>query len=66
MPIPKTTRYKAEGLTLAQPIIERIEVNRFLENILWEKAIADGVISRDANPLAEIRGSERASANEES
>lgn len=33
--------------------------NRFLENILWEKAISDGFISKDEKPLGETRGGDR-------
>ena len=30
--------------------------NRFLENILWEKATTDGYISKQGKPLGETRG----------
>lgn len=39
--------------------------NRFLENILWEKATADGFISQDAEPLGETRGGDRTSEDAE-
>ena len=38
--------------------------NRFLENILWEKATADGFISSDEKPLGETRGGDRTSDEE--
>ena len=36
--------------------------NRFLENILWEKATTDGYISKQAKPLGETRGGDRTEA----
>jgi hypothetical protein len=33
--------------------------NRFLENILWEKATADGFIPNGEKPLGETRGGDR-------
>ena len=40
--------------------------NRFLENLLWERATADGIIPADARPLGETRGGDRSSDNEDS
>ncbi|MGD1866103.1 MAG: hypothetical protein ACFB0D_16265 [Phormidesmis sp.] len=40
--------------------------NRFLENILWEKATADGFIDSDEKPLGETRGGDRTSTEEAS
>ena len=40
--------------------------NRFLENLLWEKATADGFISSSEAPLGETRGGDRTSSEEES
>ena len=39
--------------------------NRFLENLLWEKATADGFIPQDAEPLGETRGGDRTSTTDE-
>ena len=36
--------------------------NRFLENILWEKATAENVLPADAQPLGETRGGDRTSS----
>ena len=33
--------------------------NRFLENILWEKAVAGGYIPSSEKPLGETRGGDR-------
>ena len=33
--------------------------NRFLENLLWEKATTDGFISDKEKPLGETRGGDR-------
>lgn len=38
--------------------------NRFLENLLWEKATAEGFISKDEQPLGETRGGDRTSSDE--
>ena len=40
--------------------------NRFLENILWEKATADGYIDSSAKPLGETRGGDRTTDSEAS
>lgn len=40
--------------------------NRFLENILWEKATADGFIPVEAKPLGETRGGDRTTSEEDS
>ena len=39
--------------------------NRFLENLLWEKATADGFISQDEEPLGETRGGDRTASTDE-
>lgn len=38
--------------------------NRFLENILWEKATTEGLIPKSAKPLGETRGGDRTSDSE--
>ena len=40
--------------------------NRFLENMIWERATANGFIDKDAKPLGETRGGDRSSENEDS
>ncbi|KPQ32555.1 MAG: hypothetical protein HLUCCA11_21280 [Phormidesmis priestleyi Ana] len=35
--------------------------NRFLENLLWEKATSDGFIPKNEKPLGETRGGDRTS-----
>lgn len=40
--------------------------NRFLENMIWERATANGFIDKDAKPLGETRGGNRSSENEDS
>ena len=40
--------------------------NRFLENLLWEKALADGFISKNEKPLGETRGGDRNTPDENS
>ena len=40
--------------------------NRFLENILWERATEGGYIDKNAQPLGETRGGDRTSSEESS
>jgi len=37
--------------------------NRFLENILWDKAVAEGFIPAGERPLGETRGGPRSTKN---
>ena len=39
--------------------------NRFLENILWEKAMSNGYIDDSEKPLGETRGGDRTSTSDE-
>ncbi len=39
--------------------------NRFLENILWEKATSEGFLSSSEKPLGETRGGDRTSEGNE-
>ena len=39
--------------------------NRFLENILWEKATAENILPSDAQPLGETRGGDRTAEDSE-
>ncbi|MEL6879068.1 MAG: hypothetical protein AAFP09_00980 [Cyanobacteria bacterium J06607_10] len=49
----------------AMAAAKNASANRFLENILWEKARADGFISKEEQPLGETRGGDRTTSESE-